>query len=69
MHLKRLEKAGLVTSQMELSEDGKAMNYYELVPFNLELTPQSIMEACRTLTVKNTDHKARATKKEVKEDE
>ncbi|MEL7567800.1 MAG: winged helix-turn-helix domain-containing protein [Dehalobacterium sp.] len=50
MHLKRLESAGLVTSQLELSEDGKAMNYYEIKPFALYLSPDSITEAVKTLT-------------------
>lgn len=54
MHLKRLEKAGLVTSQLELSEDGKALNFYELVPFTLILSPESIAEAAKTLTIKKT---------------
>ncbi len=52
MHLKRLENAGLVTSQMELSEDGKAMNYYEATPFAIQLSPESIAEAVKTLTIK-----------------
>jgi len=54
MHLKRLESAGLVTSKMEISEDGKAMNYFELVPFELKLTPNLIAEAVKTLTIKKT---------------
>lgn len=54
MHLKRLETAGLVTSKMELSEDGKAMNYYEVTPFVLHLSPERIAEAAKTLTVKKT---------------
>lgn len=54
MHLKRLENAGLVTSKIELSEDGKAMNYYELIPFMLNITSESITEAVKTLTIKNT---------------
>ena len=54
MHLKRLEKAGLVTSNMEVSEDGKAMNYYELIPFTLNMSPETISEAVKTLTIKNT---------------
>lgn len=54
MHLKRLENAGLVTSKMELSEDGKAMNYYELTPFALDISSESIAEAVKTLTIKNT---------------
>lgn len=50
MHLKRLEAAGLVSSKLEVSEDGKAMNYYELEPLDLRLTPELIAEAARTLT-------------------
>jgi DNA-binding transcriptional ArsR family regulator len=45
MHLDRLEKAGLVTGQLELSGDGKAMKYFELVPFELRLTAESITGA------------------------
>ncbi len=52
MHLKRLEAAGLVTSKLELAEDGKAMNYYEVIPFTIHLNPESIAEAVKTLTIK-----------------
>jgi len=45
MHLDRLEKAGLVTGHLELSEDGKAMKYFELAPFELTLTAAIITEA------------------------
>jgi predicted transcriptional regulator len=50
MHLDRLEKAGIVTGHLELSEDGKAMKYFELVPFELRLTTQVITEAVRAGT-------------------
>ncbi|NLF46449.1 MAG: winged helix-turn-helix transcriptional regulator [Syntrophomonadaceae bacterium] len=60
MHLKRLENAGLVTSKMELSEDGKAMNYYEALPFLLHLSPENISEAVKTLTIKKTGGEADA---------
>ena len=49
MHLQRLEAAGLVTSSLELSADGKAMNYFEIAPFALNLTPQLIAHAAQTL--------------------
>lgn len=49
MHLARLEGAGLVRSRMELSSDGKALNYYEVADFALALTPAAIAEAARTL--------------------
>src|SRR5215212_2808160 len=50
VHLKKLEKAGLVTSHRELSEDGKALNYYEARPFSLHLTPALVAAAVTTLS-------------------
>lgn len=52
LHLQKLEDAGLVTSQLELSSDGKALNYFEVTDFALALTPAAIAEAARTLTNK-----------------
>ncbi len=52
MHLKRLQEAELVTSKIELSDDGKAMNYFELVAFSIEISPNSILHAADTLTFK-----------------
>jgi DNA-binding transcriptional ArsR family regulator len=50
MHLQRLEAAGLITGKLELSEeDGKAMKYYEVAPFVLELTPEGIAQLVGTL--------------------
>jgi ArsR family transcriptional regulator len=50
LHLQRLEAAGLVKGHLELSEDGKAMKYFEVTPFVLELTPRLIAEAAKTLS-------------------
>jgi predicted transcriptional regulator len=50
LHLQKLEEAGLVTSKLELSRDGKALNYFEITAFAVELTPAAIVEATRTLT-------------------
>jgi DNA-binding transcriptional ArsR family regulator len=47
MHLDKLEKAGLVNGQLELSEDGKAMKYFELAPFEVRLTAETITQALR----------------------
>jgi DNA-binding transcriptional ArsR family regulator len=47
MHLDRLEKAGLITGQLELSEDGKAMKYYQLAPFELRLDARAITDVVR----------------------
>lgn len=51
MHLQRLEVAGLVVGKLELSADGKAMKYFELSHVDLHLTPSSLAEAARTVTV------------------
>ena len=45
MHLDRLEKAGLVSGHLELSADGKAMKFFELVPFDLRVTPETVIGA------------------------
>lgn len=47
MHLDKLEKAGLVAGQLELSADGKAMKYFELNPFDVRLTAEAITAAVR----------------------
>lgn len=47
MHLDRLEKAGLIAGHLELSDDGKAMKYFEVVPFELHVTVQEITRAVR----------------------
>lgn len=57
LHLRKLEDAGLVTSQLEVSPDGKALNFFEVAPFAIVLTPAAIAEAVPSLTatVKNSD--------------
>ena len=52
LHLQKLADAGLVTSRMELSADGKALNYYEVADFALPLAPGLIAEAVETLNNK-----------------
>jgi predicted transcriptional regulator len=52
LHLQKLEDAGLVTSKLELSQDGKALNYFEVTEFAFQLTPAAIADAAKTLTVK-----------------
>jgi predicted transcriptional regulator len=53
VHLRKLEAAGLVSAAIEVSEDGKAMKFYEVTPFALHLTPEAIMTAARTLGTKS----------------
>ena len=55
MHLDKLEKAGLVAGQLELSEDGKAMKYFELAPFDLHLNAETIIMALRDGSVGGED--------------
>jgi len=50
MHLQRLEAVGLVVGSLELSDDGKAMKYYEVADFVLHLTPSVVVAAATTLT-------------------
>jgi DNA-binding transcriptional ArsR family regulator len=55
MHLDKLEKAGLVAGQLELSADGKAMKYFELAPFDLHLNAETIITALRDGSAKGDD--------------
>jgi predicted transcriptional regulator len=50
LHLQKLQAAGLVSSALEISDDGKALNYFEVIPFQLELTPDAIARAAKSLT-------------------
>lgn len=55
LHLQKLQDAGLVASQMELSADGKALNYFEVSDFHVALTPALITEAAQSLSTTNND--------------
>jgi DNA-binding transcriptional ArsR family regulator len=47
MHLDKLEKADMVTGHLELSDDGKAMKYLELAPFEFRINAQTVIDALR----------------------
>ncbi|MEU9111481.1 winged helix-turn-helix domain-containing protein [Streptomyces sp. NPDC048483] len=51
VHLKKLEAAGLVSSRIQVSDDGKAMKFYEVNPFSVHLTPERLATAVETLTI------------------
>jgi len=51
VHLRKLEAAGLVSASVEVSADGKAMKFYEVAPFGLPPTPETIKAAARTLSM------------------
>jgi len=55
LHLQRLEAAGLVKGTLELSPDGKAMKFYEVPPFSIDLNPNVIVEAAKSLTDHGND--------------
>jgi DNA-binding transcriptional ArsR family regulator len=50
MHLRRLEAAGLIVGSLELSQDGKAMKFYELADIDIHLTAAELADAATTLT-------------------
>lgn len=64
VHLKKLEAAGLVTSRLELSDDGKAMKFYEVNAFAVVLTPQDIVTAVQTLSTQNNPSSQRDEREE-----
>ena len=49
LHLQKLEAAGLVRSKLELSADGKALNFFEVTDFAIELSPSVIAQAAASL--------------------
>jgi len=44
MHLRRLEEAGFVTGHLELSPDGKALKFFEVVDFTLTVDLALVIE-------------------------
>lgn len=50
MHLQKLEAAGVVTGHLEVSEDGKAMRYFEVTDFTQHLDAASVSRAAASLT-------------------
>ena len=50
MHLQRLETVGLVIGSLELSEDGKALKFYDVAHFDVHLTAATVASAAKTLT-------------------
>ena len=52
LHLQKLENAKLINGHHEISEDGKAMKYYELIPFYLPLTEELITDLADSVTIK-----------------
>lgn len=53
MHLKKLETARLVTSALELSDSGKAMKYYALEEFELQITEELLHQLSENIVIDN----------------
>ena len=49
LHLQKLEAAGLVSSNLELSADGKALNFFAVTDFAVTLDARAIALALPTL--------------------
>lgn len=45
MHLRRLEEAGFLTGHLQLSADGKAHKYFDVVDFSLTIDLATITDA------------------------
>lgn len=45
MHLQRLEAAGYLVGHLEISDAGKALKYFDVVPFTVTLNPAAIVAA------------------------
>ncbi|MEU0743768.1 winged helix-turn-helix domain-containing protein [Streptomyces sp. NPDC006134] len=63
MHLERLEKAGLVAGSLELSDTGKAMKFFELTPFDIHVTLDTVLTALREDTLQSARADREAGKK------
>lgn len=50
MHLTKLEEAGFITGHLELSDDGKALKFFEVVPFTLTVDIPTINAAIAAAT-------------------
>jgi DNA-binding transcriptional ArsR family regulator len=58
MHLDKLEKADMVTGHLELSDDGKAMKYLELAPFEFRINAQTVVDALHKDTLREDKEKS-----------
>lgn len=57
MHLKKLETARFVVSTMELSDNGKAMKYYSLEDFGLQITKELLNQLSERIVIENQGRK------------
>lgn len=56
LHLGKLQAAGLVRGSLELSDSGQAKKWFELVPFEIWLTPELVIAAADHLAAAHDPH-------------
>ena len=61
MHLTKLEEAGFVTGHLEISPDGKALKFFELVPFTLTVDAQTLVDAVAQTTTNQPTNESEAS--------
>lgn len=54
MHLAKLEEAGFIAGQLELGEDGRALKFFEVLPFSLKLDAKTLRRAVAAQTESET---------------
>lgn len=67
MHLARLEEAGFVRGELELGADGKALKFFEVLPFTLTIDKETLVSAVRadvSTTTKSTTQTTKTTESE-----
>lgn len=47
MHLAKLEEAGFISGELELGPDGKALKFFEVLPFTLTIDTETLLSAVR----------------------
>lgn len=60
MHLQKLQDAGLVVSRHEVSDSGKALNYFEVVNFFYGFNPSGIADMFKLATTEQAREPATA---------
>lgn len=55
MHLRKLEDAGIVRGNLELSGSGKAIKNYTLIPFDIALSDRLIAQLIQPLPIKKRE--------------
>jgi ArsR family transcriptional regulator len=55
MHLQKLESSLLIQGNYEISTDGKAMKYYEVLPFELKVTPAILFSISESIPIRKDE--------------